>query len=1561
MTISVLANDSDPDGDSLTVSAVTQGSHGTVTRLTTTVIYTPAANYFGTDSFTYTASDGKGGTATATVSVTINSVNDVPVAASNSATTNEDTPVTINVLANDTDADGDTLTVTAAFNASKGTLTVNPNFTVTYTPNLNANGSDSFAYGISDGKGGTATGVVFVTIVAVNDPPNAVSDSRTTAEDTAINIAILANDSDAEGQTLTVTAVTQGANGSVVLNADKTVTYTPNWNFFGSDSFTYTVSDGSLTSTATVSVSVTDANDPPYAVDDEITVAEDETVSFYVLSNDSDPEGETIYVLSVLPATHGVVSGPGLSYVLTYTPKPNFNGEDFFVYKIRDWSFGENSATVMITVTPVDDPPVAVNDAATVTEDSAATAVNVLANDTDVDGGPKSIDSVTQPANGTVVITGGGTGLTYQPNANYCNTPPGTTLDTFTYTLTPGGSTATVTMTVTCADDAPTAVADAASVNEDSGANTINVQANDTDVDGGTNTISSVTQPANGTVVITGGGAGLTYQPNTNFCSATPDTFTYTLSPGGSSAAVSVTVICVDDPPVAVDDSPTVNEDSGANAIDVLANDTDADGGPKSVASVTQPANGTVVITGGGTGLTYQPNANFCTEAAADTFTYTLSPGGSSTFVPVTVNCVDDNPTAVADAATVSEDSGANTINVQANDTDVDGGPISIASVTQPANGTVVVTNGGADMAYAPNANFCDTPDTFAYTLSPGGSTTTVTVAVTCVDDAPVAVTDAATVTEDSGANAINVLANDTDVDAGPISIGAVTQPANGTVAITNGGADLTYTPNANFCDTPDTFTYTLSPGGSVATVTVTVTCIDDNPVAVADAATVAEDSAANAIDVLANDTDADGGPISINSVTQPANGTVVITGGGTGLSYQPHANFCTAGTPDTFTYTLTPGGSSTTVSVAVTCSDDAPAAVNDAATVNEDSGTNSINVLANDTDVDGGPIGIASVTQPAKGNVAITNGGADLTYAPNANFCGTPDVFTYTLSPGGSVATVTVTVTCVNDAPVAVADAASTNEDAAVTVSVLANDTDVEGNTLSVSAVTQGTKGAVTINANSTVTYTPNANANGADSFTYTVSDGTATDTVAVSITINGVNDAPDAVNDVAATAEDTVVTIPVLANDVDVDGNPLQVTAVTQGTKGAVTINANGTVTYTPALNTNGADAFTYTISDGNGGSDTATVTVSVAAVNDAPVAAADTATTREGAAVTVSVLTNDSDVEGNTLTVTSTTTPAGGTAAVNANNTVTYTPGANFNGTDSFTYTVSDGQGGTATATVTVTVKDALERVAVLATHGVWVQTGADVLSGDVIVNQTGTAPFLDGGSSELSIAGTVTTPAGYDVQANRVNVASGTTVASDAFYNQLTGAGTITGAQTSPLTLPVFATLPAFLTATPGTTDVNVGTNGTLTLAAGSYRDLIVGRKGTVTFTGGTYHFRTVQVDREAKLFFSAAATVRVQQKMSLLQTSTLKPATGAMIDASDIVFHIAGSNGTTGTLAATPKTVEIGVDNVIWANIYAPNGTIWMKDRTQVRGVLLGKDVQLGPDVQVTLDSSFTGQ
>jgi len=522
-----------------------------------------------------------------------------------------------------------------------------------------------------------------------------------------------------------------------------------------------------------------------------------------------------------------------------------------------------------------------------------------------------------------------------------------------------------------------------------------------------------------------------------------------------------VIVICVDDSPTAVSDSATVNEDSGPRAIDVLANDTDPDGGPISIQSVTQPANGTVVIIGGGAMLTYRPNVNYCNNppgTTPDTFTYTLAPGGSSTTVSVTVTCVDDNPVADADATTVTEDSGANAINVLANDTDVDGGAISIQSVTQPANGTVVITGGGTGLAYAPNANYCNSvsgvPDTFTYTLTPGGSTATVTVTVTCVDDTPVAVADAATVFEDSGANAINVLANDTDPDGGPISIQSVTQPANGAVLITGGGTGLVYQPNANYCNSasgvPDTFTYTLTPGGSTTTVSVTVTCVDDTPVAVADAATVFEDSGANAINVLANDTDPDGGPISIQSVTQPANGVVVITGGGTGLAYAPNANYCNnppGTTPDTFTYSLTPGGSTTTVAVIVTCVNDAPVADNDAfdfignTELRVDTGTvatpqtlettpSTFGVLDGDSDpVENNAIAVSSITvgactdssapfdcsDPAVGTVHMQANGR-FSFEPAPGDASASETFTYVLSdngvpaPASTTATVTLT-----------------------------------------------------------------------------------------------------------------------------------------------------------------------------------------------------------------------------------------------------------------------------------------------------------------------------------------------------------------------------------------------------------------------------------------------------------------------------------------------------------------------------------------------------------------------
>ncbi len=282
--------------------------------------------------------------------------------------------------------------------------------------------------------------------------------------------------------------------------------------------------------------------------------------------------------------------------------------------------------------------PIAVADSVTVVEDSSATAIDVLANDTNVDGAQKLVAATTQPAAGVVVIASGGTGVTYQPNENACGS------DSFMYTVS-GGATATVSVTITCVDDLPTAIADTATVTEDSGATAIAVLANDTDIDAGPQTITATSTASHGTVVITGGGTGLTYQPAANYCNNPPtvaaDVFTYTLDGGGApqTATVTVTVTCIDDAPVAVADSASILKDSGATAVNVLANDTDVDGGGKAIATITQPAHGTVAITGGGTGLTYMPTASYCNDATVDTFSYQLTPGTSQATVSITVMC----------------------------------------------------------------------------------------------------------------------------------------------------------------------------------------------------------------------------------------------------------------------------------------------------------------------------------------------------------------------------------------------------------------------------------------------------------------------------------------------------------------------------------------------------------------------------------------------------------------------------------------------------------------------------------------------------------------------------------------------------------------------------------------------------------------------------------------------------------------------------------------------------------------------------------------------------------
>jgi hypothetical protein len=715
-------------------------------------------------------------------------------------------------------------------------------------------------------------------------------------------------------------------------------------------------------------------------------------------------------------------AGPAISPtgVLTYTPAANASGSATITVTLSDNGSNAppniNTSTPQsfaITVTAVDDPPTAVDDPATVTEDDPATAIDVLANDTDPDGGPKLINSVTQPANGTVVITGGGTGLTYQPNPNYCNTSP----DTFTYTLAPGGSTANVNVTVTCVDDAPVVdlngpaagIDFAATFTEGGGAVAI--------VDATQLTVADLDSP--------------------NLASATA-TLTNLLDAGQETLAV--------DPATVAPNTPiTAAYNGGTGVLDLT--------GAATLAQYQAALRG----------LTYN-NGSSNPDTTNRGITVVVNDGASNSpaaTATVTVVGINSAPSFTKGAdQSIDEDAGAQTVAGWATviDDGDGGGQTLTFNITGNTNaalfsaGPAVAANG--TLTYTPAAD-ANGSATITLTLSDNGGTAnggvdtsasqTFVINVRPVNDAPSFTKGAdQTVLENASAQTVNPWA--TLLSAGPADESGQTLTFNITgnsnpglfsagPSISPAGV-LTYTPAAGQSGNA-TVTVTLSDNGGTAnggvdtsaaqTFTITITAVDDPPTAVADAATVNEDSGVNAINVLANDTDPDGGPISIASVTQPANGTVVITGGGTGLTYQPNPNYCNAPpgtTLDTFTYALTPGGSSATVTVTVTCVDDPPAAVDDPAMVDEDSGVNTIDVLANDTDPDAGPKLVNSVTQPTSGTVAITNGGADLTYQPNANYCNNPpgttlDTFTYTLTPGSSTATVSVTVNCLNDAPV--------------------------------------------------------------------------------------------------------------------------------------------------------------------------------------------------------------------------------------------------------------------------------------------------------------------------------------------------------------------------------------------------------------------------------------------------------------------------------------------------------------------------------------------------------------
>ncbi|ELA9303454.1 tandem-95 repeat protein [Vibrio parahaemolyticus] len=1116
------------------------------------------------------------------------------------------------LLSNVDDEDKDTLSVeNLIIDKGNGTLVDNGDGTWTFTPQIDDDTEVSFTFDIIDDEDQVVSGSANLDILPINDAPNAENDVITTEEDTAVTIDVLVNDSDVEGDVLSIQSASVPSEQGSVDIVDGKLVFTPAENFNGEATITYIVTDGDLTDEAKVTVTVTPVNDSPVAVDDTVSTQEDTVVTIDVLPNDSDVDGDKLSIQSAsVPKAQGkveIVEGK-----LVFTPAENFNGDAEITYTVTDGQLTDE-AKVTVTVNPVNDAPIIKVDAVeSITEDAVNTdtvVATLTVRDTDKPEDQLTV-SLENNSNGYFVLVGDEVKLTQAGvdavNNDELNLKGLTISASVSDGVNPTASDSD-SLIVNRVNDAPTIKVDAVesitedAVSTDTVVATLTVRDTDTPEDQLT---VSLENNSNGYFVLVGNEVKLTQAGvdavNNDELNLKDLTISASVSDGVNPTANdsdSLIVNRVNDAPVAKDDIATTQEDT-AVTIDVLPNDSDVDGDKLSIQSASVPeAQGQVEIVDGK--LVFTPAENFHGDAE---ITYTLTDGAltDQATVNVTVNAVNDTPVVESNLAdqTLAEDFTPYTIDLNTAFSDVDNvdGELTF-SVSGNSNVLVSIENGIATIS--PTADW-NGSETLTFTATdPSGESISQRVDFTV---APVAdiVADNATVVEDT-ATIIKVLGNDTfEGDDKVVSLDTNNGPANGTVSVNPDGS-VTYTPNDNYHGA-DSFTYIVTSGGvsESTTVNVDVTPVNDAPVAKDDTAVTDEDTPVT-IDVLPNDTDVDGDKLSIESASVPKEqGTVEVVNGK--LVFTPAENF--HGDAE-ITYTVSDGAltDQATVKVTVNAVNDTPVVESNIAdqALAEDFTpyTIDLNTAFSDVDnVDG------ELTFSVSGNsniqVAIVNGIATIT--PTADWNGSEILMFIATDPSGESVSQTVNFTVTPVADI-VADKARVVEDTPTIIKVLGNDTfEDDDKVVSLDTNNGPANGTVSVNPDGSVTYTPNDNYHGTDSFTYIVTSGGVSESTTVEVNVTPVNDAPVAKDDTAITDEDTPVTIDVLPNDTDIDGDKLSIqSASVPEAQGKVEI-VEGKLVFTPAENFNGDAEITYTVTDGEL-TDEAKVTVTVNPVNDAP----------------------------------------------------------------------------------------------------------------------------------------------------------------------------------------------------------------------------------------------------------------------------------------------------------------------------------------------------------------------
>ncbi len=1207
------------------------------------------------------------------------------------------------LLSNVDDEDKDTLSVeNLIIDKGNGTLVDNGDGTWTFTPQIDDDTEVSFTFDIIDDEDLVVSGSANLDILPINDAPNAENDVITTEEDTAVTIDVLVNDSDVEGDVLSIQSASVPSEQGSVDIVDGKLVFTPAENFNGEATITYIVTDGDLTDEAKVTVTVTPVNDSPVAVDDTVSTQEDTVVTIDVLPNDSDVDGDKLSIQSAsVPEAQGkveIVEGK-----LVFTPAENFNGDAEITYTVTDGQLTDE-AKVTVTVNPVNDAPTIKVDAVeSITEDAVSTdtvVATLTVRDTDTSEDQLTV-SLENNSNGYFVLVGDEVKLT-QAGVDAVNNDELNLKDLTISASVSDGVNPTASdsdsLIVNRVNDAPTIKVDAVesitedAVSTDTVVATLTVRDTDTPEDQLT---VSLENNSNGYFVLVGNEVKLTQAGvdavNNDELNLKDLTISASVSDGVNPTANdsdSLIVNRVNDAPVAKDDTAITDEDTPVT-IDVLPNDTDADGDKLSVESASVPKEqGMVEVVNGK--LVFTPAENFNGHAE---ITYTVTDGEltDEAKVSVTVNPVNDAPTIKVDAVesitenAVSTDTVVATLTVRDTDTPEDQLTVSLENNSNGyfvlVGDEVKLTQAGVDAVNNDELNLKDL--TISASVSDGVNPTandSDSLIVNRVNDAPTVENAIANQVLSEDYDTYTIDLNEVFKDTDSSLEFSVSGNNSIQISIVNGVATISPTADWNGSEAL-TFTATDPSGESVSqTVNFTVAPVAD---IVADKATVVEDTP-TIIKVLGNDTfEGDDQVVSLDTNNGPANGTVSVNPDGS-VTYTPNDNY--HGT-DSFTYIVTSGGvsESTTVSVDVTPVNDAPVAKDDIATTQEDTAV-TIDVLPNDTDVDGDKLSIQSASVPeAQGKVEIVDG--KLVFTPAENFNGHAEI-TYTVTDGQLTdeAKVTVTVNPVNDAPTIKVDAVeSITEDAVNTDTVVATltvrDTDTSEDQLTVSLENNSNGYFVLVGDEVKLTQAGvdavnNDELNLKDlAISASVSDGvnpTANDSD--SLVVNRVNDAPTVENAIAdqVLSEDfDAYTIDL--NEVFKDSDSSLEFSVSGNNSIQISI-VNGVATITPTADWNGKETITFTAKDPSGESVNQTVDFTVAPVVDIE---ADSADVVEDTPTIINVLGNDTfESTDKLVSLDAENGPKNGTVIVNNDGTVTYTPDDNYVGKDTFTYVVTSG---------------------------------------------------------------------------------------------------------------------------------------------------------------------------------------------------------------------------------------------------------------------------------------------